>query len=387
MRVLQVIPGLGAGGGAERSLEAIAPRLTEKVELHVVAFEDRQAIRASLERAGVVVHHHAVKSRLEALRVLDQVIRSVKPDLVHTTLIDADLVGRLAAIRRRVPVVSSLVSVNYGRQEFSSEGLKLRVRRLAVWLADAATARMVVSCHALTNHVADTMSKRLLVRRGRMQVIARGREPSVLGMRSAERGDRARRALAVGHAPLIVVAARHERPKGLDVLIQALPMVWREVPDAQVLIGGRDGLESARLRELHGQLPTPELARFIGQRDDVAELMCAADVWCVPSRWEGFCSILLEAMAVEVPVVASDLPAIREVAGNPPVFELVAPEDPAALARGIVRLLKDRARAEANAGAARQRFLDEFTVDVVAEAMNDFYVGALGRSRIARRSR
>ena len=84
-----------------------------------------------------------------------------------------------------------------------------------------------------------------------------------------------------------MAAARHEKQKGLDVLVRASRRLCDARPDVMVLIGGRDGNESGNIHRLIDQLRLEDNVRLIGQRDDVAELMCAADVWCVPSRWEG----------------------------------------------------------------------------------------------------
>lgn len=382
MKVLHVIPGLGGGGGAERSLQALAPHLCNHIELHVAFFEQREHLRAGLEAAGVVSHPLYATSRRSRLESLDTVIRVIDPDLVHTTLLEADLVGRASAVRRRVPVVSSLVNVSYERQQFEGDGFKRGARRMAIWAADVATARTVVAFHALTDHVANTMSRRLLIPRSRITVIPRGRGPAQLGERSSERRSSARSVFSIGEAPFVVAAARHERQKGLDVLLRAVPIILQKMPEARFAIGGRNGLETDSLLLLARELAIEHRIQFIGPRDDVAELMCAADVWCVPSRWEGLGGILVEAMALEVPVVASDIPPIREVAGPVPVFDLVTPGDPAALAEGIVRVLQDPVTAQRRAEAGRARFLEHFTVERTAEQTLEFFGSAISKSRL-----
>src|SRR6478735_3177969 len=110
MRVLQMIDGLGRSGGAERSLAILAPHLqAEGIDLHV-----------------------------------------------------ADLAGRRAAGRRHVPCVSSLVNTSYGPAEYGLGGTR-RLKLRAAQAADIATARSVTRFHALTEHVAKVMSRRLLI--------------------------------------------------------------------------------------------------------------------------------------------------------------------------------------------------------------------------------
>jgi glycosyltransferase involved in cell wall biosynthesis len=108
-------------------------------------------------------------------------------------------------------------------------------------------------------------------------------------------------------------------------------------------------------------------------------LLCGADVFAFPSRWEGLGSTLLEAMALEAPIVASNLPAVREVV-TPNEARLVPPSDAAALADAISDTLADRAGAQRRAVAARDRFLTEFTIERTAKAMVAFYERSLPES-------
>jgi glycosyltransferase involved in cell wall biosynthesis len=232
------------------------------------------------------------------------------------------------------------------------------------------------------------MSRRLAVPRRRIEVIPRGRDAQLLGRRTLERRRAARASLGVDDdRPLVVAAARHEHQKGLDVLIRAVPLIAQRYPSVRVLIGGREGQRSSELRQLIEELGIDDVVELIGQRDDVPALMCAADVWCVPSRWEGLGSILIEAMCLEVPVVASSVPAICEIAGDPPVFTLVRPDNPNDLALGVLEVLSDPAFAGNRSIRARERFLSEFAAEDVARRMVGFYERSLESSRLARLSK
>jgi glycosyltransferase involved in cell wall biosynthesis len=101
--------------------------------------------------------------------------------------------------------------------------------------------------------------------------------------------------------------------------------------------------------------------------------MGAADVFVLSSRWEGLGSVVIEAMGTGVPVVATDLPPVREIVGSHECAVLVPPEDPAALAVALVDAATDRVSADMRAEAAMARFSDTFTVDRVCDRMVDFY--------------
>jgi glycosyltransferase involved in cell wall biosynthesis len=118
--------------------------------------------------------------------------------------------------------------------------------------------------------------------------------------------------------------------------------------------------------------------RILGFRDDVADLLSAADVFTFPSRWEGLGSTLLEAMALEAPIVASDLPAVREVVSSGEA-RLVPPANAPLLTAALAEVLDDPAAARRRAVAARERFLTEFTTERTAKAMVAFYERAVCR--------
>lgn len=380
MRVLTVIDSLDPSGGAERSLAAMAPALIAGgVELHVAYLRERpRSIAATLRAAGAQTHALTGSGgRAGDTARAARLVRAVRPDLVHTTLFEADQAGRVGARLARRPVVSSLVNVAYGREQASTPDVpawKLRAARAT----DALTARLVVRFHAITAHVADVMAERLRVPRDRIDVVYRGRDPEALGRRTAARRDAMRRRLGLGaDEPVVVAIGREEWQKGHDALVDATARLQARGIAATVLIAGRAGAQSEPLRERVERARLASHVRVLGYRDDVADLLCAADVFAFPSRWEGLGSTLLEAMALETPIVASDLPAVREVLG-PEQARLVPPAEPDALADALAATLAAPDDARRRADAARRRFLDEFTVDAAARGMRAFYERALG---------
>jgi glycosyltransferase involved in cell wall biosynthesis len=382
VHVLYLIDSLSTGG-AERSLAELAPGYAARgIRLDVAYFHERPGVHEDLARAGAGLFHLGGSGRVARTRRTLRLLRQRRPDLLHTTLFEADVAGRVASGFARVPVVSSLVNLAYGPEQLTDPSLRpWRVdaaRRL-----DALTARRVVRFHAITESVADVMTERLHLRRERVEVIPRGRDPEVLGRRTVERRAEARARLEVpDDAPLVFAAARQEFQKGLDVLVDAFPTVLAGAPAARLVVAGREGALTRRLREAVTRLGLEPTVRFLGARTDVLDLMCGADVFAFPSRWEGLGVAVLEAMALEAPIVASDLPAVREVVGGDGERALLVPPDrPAALADALLRTLADPDAAAARASAARERFLEAFTLDRVADATVSFYDRALSGRR------
>ncbi|MEU0934031.1 glycosyltransferase [Embleya sp. NPDC005971] len=384
MHVLQVIDSVDRVGGAERAAVAMAPQLIRRgITLDIAYLLDLDGFQPELTEAGVSLFGVHRGSRAGSARGLARVIRDRRPDLVHTTLYEADIAGRIAALATGVPVVSSLVNTSYGAEMRDQPGIRPWKLRAAQGL-DAASARGVRRFHALTEHVAGVMSRRLGVRRSRIEVVPRGRDRELLAA-ARDRRDATRAALGLGpDVPVLVTAARQEYQKGLDVLITAFARVRHEVPDAVLLLAGPDGSRTESLRRLAAETGgigdsagAAEPVRFLGHRDDVPDLMGAADVFVLPSRWEGLGSVLIEAMGVGTPIVTSDLPPVREITGAGDCAALVPPNSPEALATALVAALTEREKTAMRTEAAYRRFGEEYTIDSVCDRMVAFYARAI----------
>lgn len=375
VRVLYVIDSL-VPGGAESSLAVLAGLFPSRgIELEVAYLHDRPGLQETLAAAGARLTPLAGRGgRGGWIRSVTALVRDRRPDLVHTTLFEADIVGRLAGASSRVPVVSSLVSVRYGDVE---PGLRAW-RLLGAQVADIATARLVRRFHAVSSGVADVMARRLLVPRSRVDVVPRGRDPQALGKRTPERTSRARDMLGASSGDrLLLAVARHEYPKGLDVLLRALPSVRAHVAGIRLIVAGREGNQTAALHALAGEVGISDRVTFLGHRADVAELLCAADLFVLPSRREGFPGAVLEAMALEVPIVATAIPGVSEAVVGGEHAMLVPPENPEALAAAVVAAVSSPEACRERALAALARFHDHFTVDRAADGMLRFYEAAL----------
>ena len=378
IRVLYVIDSLGYGG-AEQSLAEMTPYLVRGgIDLHVAVLHDREGFTEQVRAGGAEVHSVADgRGRIGWLTRLMALRRSLQPDLVHTTLFDSDILGRMAAVVGRTPVVSSWVNVQYGEvyvREFPASGSKLA----AVKVLDLVTSRVVRRFHAVSGPVADTMCTAMHISPHCVDVIPRGRDRKRLGEPSPERRATVRRRLGLGAEPVVLNVARQDHAKGLDVLLRAWRSVVADVPDAVLLLAGRDGTRTQELHNFVDESGLESNVRFLGVRDDVPDLLCATDAFALPSRREGLPGALLEAMALEVPIVATDLPTVLEAVPGEDYAAIVAVDDPEALARALIDSMRGSVGAKARGISARSRFDERFTVGGLAPQMASFYERALG---------
>ena len=176
--------------------------------------------------------------------------------------------------------------------------------------------------------------------------------------------------------PLISIVGRLQPVKGLHVFLECARKVREARPDAQFWIVGdgelRRELETATLR-----LGLQDAVSFLGYRRDALQAMAASDVVVCTSSYEAFPRTMLEALALERPVVATAVGGIPEIVIDQETGILTPAGDPASLAAGVLRLLNDRQYARRLAAAGRKLVTERFTVEAQASALAVLYREAL----------
>ncbi len=169
-------------------------------------------------------------------------------------------------------------------------------------------------------------------------------------------------------APMAVLCAGSlNSQKGQDLLIRAAALARERWDVVLAGAGAAEGRLRRQAAELGGRVT------FAGWRDDVLRLIDDADVVCVPSRWESFGYVALEAMAARRPVVGADVDGVRELIEDGVTGVLVPPEDPAALASALDRLARDPALREALGAAGRSRAERRFSLDLMVGRTLEVY--------------
>lgn len=363
------------GGGAEISLVDLMPALAARgVQGSIVTMvNDDGSLADRLDMLGVrriSLARYSSRAKIAALR---DIVAAEKPDLLHTTLWQSTLTGRLSVRMAGTPVVTTLANSDYGPEHRANSTYGSWSVR-ALHAADLVTARLTRRFHAISAEVARTMSKRLHIPGDRIQVVYRGRDPCRLGRATQERRLRVRAGLSLSpDVPIVLSVGRLDRQKGVDTTVRASRLLRQHLPDAVLLIAGRAGNASA---VVDSAVTGVVGIRLLGHRSDVADLMCAADALSFPSRWEGLGGTLVEAMALRLPIVGSEIAPITETIGSVG-WPLVPPDEPAALARELMAVLRGGPGVEARKEGGQSRFLSTFTVDAAADGMLNFYDQAL----------
>jgi glycosyltransferase involved in cell wall biosynthesis len=380
--VLHVIETLGHGG-AEHQLSVITGALDRGRYESVVCHLFEPAHLAERIRAqGVEVHGlglpRSKRSWPAAVARLSEVIRRTRPDLVHTSLFEADLVGGTAARIAGVPAVNTLCNMG-GEKEKLLDNVHMSWPKL--WAHSQLWGAALRGLHrhsiAISRAVMRSAEATYGLDPARMSVVHRAYleraedavEPAAIA--------RLREELAVGEArPLLLTIGRLAPQKGQRYLLRAMPEVVRAHPRALLLVVGEGWLRPELEAEVRAS-GMGEHVRFLGRRQDTRRLLQLADMFVFPSLFEGLGVSLIEAAGLGRPVVASDVGPIPEVVEHGRSGVLVPPQDPGALARAIVDLADRPEHARALGEAARRRIATEFSLERMLAGLEAVYARAL----------
>jgi glycosyltransferase involved in cell wall biosynthesis len=359
MRVVHVHR-IGGIGGSERHLLTLLPALAERgVDVSFLGLDDlRRApdpFYAALDAAGIG-YARLPSTRNADPRVLRRVsreLRRLRPDLVHTHLVHADVYGGLAA---RAPIVST----KHNDDPFRAGPFRLVERGLT------RRARHVI---CITEALARFNRERVGLPAEKLSVVHYGLDAPPEAW-AADEGP----GPAEGRRVLLAVC-RLEPQKGLDVAVRALPEILAAEPGAMLVALG-EGPQRAELESLARSLGVADAVYLPGRVGDVAAWLERAALLLHPAHWEGFGLALLEAMLVRRAVVATRVSSIPEIVADGETGIVVEPGRPDEIALAATRLLADeelrRRLGEAGYTRARREFsvarMSERTLDVYARS-------------------
>lgn len=291
------------------------------------------------------------RTTVSILRIA-KTIRRVRADVVLANNHWSHVEGVVAARLVRRPIVLHL------HTQSKADALG-RLRGLAVLAATRAVA------------VSEAIRKALPRRaRGRVDVVRNGID--VARYARGRGGGRLRRELGVdADTPIVLSLSRYEADKGLDELIRAVSMLPGDLAAVRVVLAGgsRENTSHADYLGRLGSELLGDRVRFLGFREDILELLGAADVCVLPSHDEGLPLVVLEAQAAGCPLVASNAGGIPEIVEHGVTGLLFPVGDVASLATELERLLTDAALRDHLRSEARRQVAVSGTLDRQADAL------------------
>jgi len=207
--------------------------------------------------------------------------------------------------------------------------------------------------------------------------------PNFINVEDAQRSDRSRadlrRRFAPGGEQLVIHVSNFRPVKRVTAAVEVFRMIHAVVPSRLLMVGdGPDLSEAAELARASG---IGDAVRFLGDQDQVVQLLSASDLFLMPSAQESFGLAALEAMACEVPVVASRVGGVPELVEDGVTGFLCSPDDLRAMADASIKLLTDEKLHSSMAAAARKRAIDRFADSRIVPLYEAYYDEVLGVER------
>ena len=358
MRIAFVTTGLGMGG-AEMQVLSLADNMRRRGhETLVVSMIPVGELGAEAGRLGVPVETLGMRRGVpdpRGLLRLGRIVRRWRPDVVHSHMVHANILARLTRLLSPMPALVSTVHNIY-------EGGALHMA------AYRATDRLADRNTIISQAAADRYLRLKAVSRGTLRVIPNGVDLERFRVAPAARAA-LRASLGLGEEFAWLAVGRFEEAKDYPNLLHAFAQVAGGGPGPVLLLVGQ-GTRRGEIEGLASRLGLAARVRFLGVRRDVPDLMSAADGYVMSSAWEGLPMVLLEAAAVGLPIVATQVGGNDEVVRDGVNGLLVPSRDARALANAMGRvmalsaeergLMADRGRAHVRAHYALTGVLDRW---------------------------
>jgi glycosyltransferase involved in cell wall biosynthesis len=365
VRVLQMIDSLSTGGAETLLLTYAQQAAARGIQPTILALRNKPGavLPQQLREAGARVEFVPGRGLLDPRRVvwIARFLRRERVDILHAHLEYATILGALAGALARVPVVVSVHNTKPERRE--------KVELLALRYG----ARRII---AVGRTIAESYGPML---KGRSITVVPN--PVSLSPAVAQKpAELIRRELAGDPSrPLLVSVGRLERQKGYPDLLSAMDILRRSHPGALLVVAGTGRIRDELIKRIR-ECDLQEQVRLLGLREDVPQLLAAADLYISASRWEGLPIAILEAMASGLPIGATAVGDVPEILSDGRGM-LVPAAQPEQLARAAAIVLENRKLAQRLGAAARDYVSAHHRADAWFDELFKIYAEAAGRPR------
>ncbi len=369
MRVLWMIDSLGPGG-AESLMLPLLRSLKDRVEeprVCVLYVRAGNPTAVELEKLGIRVDLMHVRN----LRDLDHIwrvfkyVHSHQPDIIHTQLETSDILGSLIGKILKIPTIATMHTLD---ERPLARKIKKNWRNSLRWQCLNSAARYTIAVSNFTRQ----HYLRLGFRSAKMITMYNGIDLSNFTPRNAAHSAKSSLFGIPEDSTVITTVAVLREPKGVQYMLQAFGHVAALVPNAYYIIAG-DGDHRKTLEEMAQSLGIADRVIFMGYRKDIPEILAASDLFVFPTLQDALPTVLLEAMAAGLPIIASQIGGVPEIITHGANGLLISPASPSSLSEACLRILQDEQLAARLTAAGLDTVQRRFDVQQQASSLYDLY--------------
>ncbi|MFB6226494.1 MAG: glycosyltransferase [Candidatus Paceibacteria bacterium] len=367
MKVCFLITGLNTGGAEMVIYRLLKEYKTDKekdsFDFTVISIVPPEDIGDKIKNLDIEVKSLEAKSKLNPLIAwrLYTLLKEEKPDILHTFLFHANVLGRIIGKLAGVPKIISAI-----RNEYFGSKMREKLVKLTKSLCDYTTV--------VSQYTADKMAERGVIAEDSYKVITNGVNIKELKEEDKKEKVEIRKALNLDDKyPIIIGVGSLTEQKGFSYLIKAVKTLSEKYERIFLMILG-SGPKETELNKLINELSLKDQVNLVGEKDNVKDYLQLADIFVLSSLWEGMPNVLLEAQAVGLPSVATQVSGVSEIIDDGKNGTMVEPKRKEALVDGIEKTLDQTDKQkEQMRRTAKEKIKQEFSIESMTKKYINLY--------------
>ena len=382
IKILYVVTTLGRGGVQEHICQLINQLDPDQYNVWV-AYGNPADHAGILEKAGATLVNISLVKSLSiyndsvSLLKLWRLMKKNNFDIVHTHMTKASILGRLAA---RLAGAKVVIMTGHGLTGILENTISNKFAQKAFVLVEWLWARLFTDIVILVNE----SDKKSIVFQGiipkkKIKVVLNG--INLTRLTPIKTPIEKRKELNISEdVYVIIMVGRLCNQKAPEIFIRAAEKIQTQRNDICFLLVG-DGPKLKIIREMITDFPFPSQIKVLGNRYDIVDLLSVSDLFVLPSIYEGMPISILEAMALDLPVIASDVPGNRSLVKHNQTGMLVPVNNTNELANMMIRVLQDEYLKKRLTTTAKQMVKKDYTAAIMTTKTTDIYINQLTVNR------
>ncbi|MBG6236588.1 glycosyltransferase involved in cell wall biosynthesis [Pedobacter sp. CAN_A7] len=355
-------------GGAEKSILEIASSLKDFEPIVCTLFSDKNDLKEEFTKHNIVVYElnlnrYSSNWIFSGITKYKTLVSSIRPDIVHAHLFKSELLARLVKLPKSSLLLGAFVNDSYSKERYADQTFLRNIKLNIIRFVDRITAKRVNYFTSITSSIADSNAKALSIKRNKIETIYRGRS---LNRYKPEQPS-------VVDNYIFITVARLLKRKGYIDLLNAVSYLNTEHKDLKFIcqIAG-DGADASEIK-LHAKNLDIKNVEFLGNRDDIPNLLQQAHAFIFPSHYEGQGGALVEAMFSAKPIIVSDIPVFNEQIQNMDTGLFFKLKDHIDLANKMKWMIENHEQGKIMGAKARIYAVQNFDINNIAAKYDVYY--------------